>query len=205
LAKYRELLLPFEGKSILQDIGAQGVSLAAELLYKCVCEAAEDTPLKAIELGCGCGIVSIMCSFMRPQWQISGVEIQAHLAELAQQNARRCELQIDFRQMDLRLTEGSYDLLYANPPWRKRNSGRLSANEARNHSRVELLCSMPELLSTVQRILAPKGKAILIYPQERLKDLRGLLANSLLDIIKLQIHSGNKPYFLATITHRNNV
>jgi tRNA1(Val) A37 N6-methylase TrmN6 len=205
LEEFKEVLLPYKGKKILQDAASQGVSRAAELLHKAVIAEYGDTPLKALELGCGCGIVSIMCALARPAWQISAVEIQAHLADLAQQNAIRCELELDIQCADFREVTGKYDLLYANPPWRKLNSGLMSPSEARNISRFELSCTMDDVLRAIHRLLRQSGKAVLIYPAERWQELQKTADKTLLDIKKHQFHGGNKAYILAIIAHRDNI
>lgn len=196
-------MLPYGGKSILQDAASQGVSLAAELLHQAVTEDCADQALHALELGCGCGIVSIMCALLRPSWMISAVEIQASLAALARRNATRCGLKLDIRQADLRETQGEFDLVYANPPWRRLNSGIMSPSEARNISRFEVQCTMEDILQTIHRVMKPRAKAFLIYPLERLEELQQKAHNTLLDIIKHRIHGGNKACFVATLTHRD--
>jgi len=199
---YREVLLP-SGHRILQDGSSQGISLASELLYQETLAAKEDAPIKALELGSGCGIVSIMCAFARPMWEITGLELQPELASLARHNAKICHLGIDFREADLRHAEGSYHLIYANPPWRKLKSGLLSPIPARNISRFEITCTMKDVLDAIARLLLPDGKAILIYPEERLEELIQEATNTLLDTKKHRKHGGNKAYVSAIITHRD--
>lgn len=203
MAEYQEVSLPDGRHTIWQDATSQGVSRAAELLHNAVLAEADAGCLHAIELGCGCGIVSIICALARPAWQIHALEIQAHLAELARQNAERCGLSLDIRCADLRQAQGQYDLVFSNPPWRKMNSGLMSPLQTRNISRFEISCTMPDLLQTIKRILKPTGKAVVIYPLERWPELHKVADNTLLDIIKHQIQGVNKAYFWATLIHRD--
>lgn len=202
MAKYRELLLPVLGKKIMQDASSQGVSLASELLYKEVIAQFDNIPLKALELGGGCGIVSIMCALLRPAWDITLLEIQSHLTELARENAQACSVKLNVLCEDLLEHNGQYDLIYANPPWRKLNSGQMSPYHERNISRFELQCTMQDILQAIERNLKQAGIAVLIYPQERIKDLSTEIDKTLLDIIKHRIHDGNKAFSLACIKHR---
>ncbi|MCD8480329.1 MAG: methyltransferase [Candidatus Cloacimonetes bacterium] len=113
------MALPFEGKQIMQDRDAQGVSVASAALVDYALQSFEDAPLCVLDLGCGCGIVSIMCALSRPQWQVQGIDIQKELIELAIANAASCELDISFCHQDLREHSGKYDLILANPPLAK--------------------------------------------------------------------------------------
>ncbi|MCK9556446.1 MAG: methyltransferase [Candidatus Cloacimonetes bacterium] len=203
MATYQEVLLPFAGKKIKQDSSGQGVSIAAELLYREVIATGGHGALRAVELGCGCGIVSIMCALSRPLWKISAIEIQTHLAALAWQNAAACGVELELHCGNMKELTGQYDLVFTNPPWRKLNSGHLSPNSERNICRFELEINMEELLASIQRLMAPQGKAILIYPAQRWEDLQQLIGNTLLDIIKHTIHYGNKAFLLAIIKHRD--
>ncbi len=195
----RDVQLPFPGKIIRQDTLAQGVSLASALLYAAATEHLADIPSRVADFGCGCGIVSIMCALARPRWQIQGIDIQENLIELARSNAASCKLDIRFYHQDLRTHEGSYDLILANPPWQKEGSGLLSPRISRNLSRVEINCSMQDLLTSIERCLKPGGSAIVIYPESRFSDLIDGCANTSLDIMYHHLHFGKRPYFTAKL------
>lgn len=199
----REVALPFVGKKIQQNTMAQGVSLASSLLYEAAADAFEDAPITVLELGCGCGIVSIMCALARPLWQVHGIDIQEDLIILANANAQTCAVDISFSHQDLREQQGRYDLILANPPWQKVGSGLLSPHAAKNLSRVELSCSMPELLSAIERCLNPDGVAIVIYPISRFAEFEIESAKTSLDIIDRQTQFGKKAYFCAKLSIGN--
>jgi len=203
MERYRELSLPFGGNKIRQDASGQGVSLAAQLLYDAANEEFGNKALRVLELGCGCGIVSIMCALARPEWELTGIDIQQHLVALAGANAQACELNISFEQQDIKTHQGMYDLILSNPPWRELGSGLLSANQSRNISRFEVCCSLVDVIRAVKRCLAPLGQAILIYPSSRAQALQQALDDSSLDIIKQNTYLGKKPYITTLIKHRN--
>ncbi|MFO7896932.1 MAG: methyltransferase [Candidatus Cloacimonadales bacterium] len=162
--------LPF-GKTIYQKKGL-GISSDSQLLYEAVL-AADPAGNKALELGSGNGIVSIMLAAARKDWQITGLEIQPELVELSQKNAAICGLDCQFIEADLRLFSASqpYEIIFANPPYFARGKGRISPQEARAISRHELLCNLAEVLACIRRNLAATGKAWLIYPQSRLSEI----------------------------------
>ena len=200
---FRDVALPYPGKSIRQNGQAQGVSLASALLVETALQADLDPKLRVLDMGCGCGIVSIMCALARPNWQIYGIDIQEDLISLARENARACAVEADFETQDLRLHRGQYDLILSNPPWQKVGTGMLSPLAAKNLSRVELTCTMPDVLQALQRCMAKGAKAILIYPHKRQKELESLLCKTSLDIISTHTQSGKKAYFCATLSIGN--
>lgn len=191
--------LPFEGKYIRQDTSAQAVSLASALLYEAAIASFADTALQVLELGCGCGIVSIMCALARPQWEIQGLDIQPQLIRLATENANSCALNLHFSLADLRQHQGQYDLILANPPWQKLGTGLLSPQIAKNLSRVEFCCTMPQVLEAFARCLKPSATAIVIYPSHRQPEFISELNKTSLHIIDCQTQTGKKAYFCAKL------
>lgn len=194
-----EVILPVPGKTILQDTVSQGVSLASELLYQAALQEYPDKPLKVLELGSGCGIISIMCALHRPSWQITGIEIQSPLVELAIANAKRCEVPVSFVQGDLRTSQGKYDLILSNPPWMKARQGLLSPHQSRNLSKFEQSCTMADVLETLSRCLKPQGEALLLYPESRLADLYKAIIKTFLDINIVHSHYGKKAFFVSKL------
>lgn len=201
MERYPELSLPFPDKVIRQDPSALGASLASQLLYDAIIDEFGPQALRVLELGCGSGIVSIMCALARPRWQITAIDIQPHLIALAKANARDCQVDIAWQIQDLKQHRGEYDLIIANPPWQKLGSGLMSPSESRNLSRFELACSMADLTAKLQQCLAPSGSALLIYPQSRNEDLIRSLDNTLLDIKKQYKHHGKNSYVISLIRH----
>ncbi len=201
MERYPELCLPFPDKVIRQDPSALGASRASQLLYDATLAEFENLPLKVLELGCGSGILSIMCALARPNWQITGLDIQPHLIELARANAESCNVDIDFQVQDLKQHQGEYDLIISNPPWQKLGSGIMSPSESRNLSRFEVACSLADLIQRLRLCLVPLGSALLIYPQSRNQDLIDSLDNTLLDIKKQYKHSGKNSYIISLIRH----
>ncbi len=177
--------LPFDHKFIYQDSHGQPVSDAAALLQSIVCKSVTDDPLRVLDAGCGCGIIAIMLALQKPGWQIDAIDVLPLQIELAIANAALCDVQINFFCQDLRdcRPRQKYDLIVSNPPWQKLGSGTLSQNEARNIGRHELLCTMEDVISLIQRSLVPDGKAFVIYPLSREKDMISQAQKSSLDII----------------------
>lgn len=174
------------------------VSGASQLLYDHAVKD-EREEIEVLEAGCGAGIVSIMTALARPSWRITGIDIQPDLIDLARKNAELSQVEPRFITSDIRSHDGSYDLILSNPPWRKMGSGLMSPNRSRNLSRFEILCEMDDVIELILRTLKEDGKAILIYPKERMAELLHKANNVGLDTITELFQTGNKAFFIATI------
>jgi len=86
---------------------------------------------RVLELGAGCGVISIMLASIYGPREVVAVEIQPQLAEMIARNAAMNELERvraiseDIRQKTIAGVEpASFDLVIANPPYRATSSGR---------------------------------------------------------------------------------
>ena len=177
---------------------AQAVSSAANCLQSTAIELFKDEPLRVLDLGCGSGIVAVMLALQRPQWQLTGIDIQAPLIALAKENAKLNSLDVDFLCADLKHYHDpkSFDLIVSNPPWLCKDSGRSSPSLSKEQSRRELLCEMPDVIACVARNLKAGKDALLLYPPQRFEQLKTLCAQYLLDI---------KATLFCAETHKHNI
>jgi tRNA1Val (adenine37-N6)-methyltransferase len=110
--------------------------------------------------------------------RIIGIEIQPELARLAHQNVKDNGLgdQIEIREMDLRqvsswFSPGIFELVLANPPYRKAGSGRVNPNNQKAVARHELAATLPDVFGSARYLLPQGGRVALIYPATRLAHL----------------------------------
>ncbi len=200
--------LPINDLIIYQDSRYQSVTHASVFLQQEIIRLYHKPGLRVLELGSGSGIVSIMLALQRPDWQITGLEIQEHEVLLARQNALSCKTSVDFIHADLRQwqPDGDFDLIVSNPPWMPVHKGLSSPLPTRRIGREELMCTMDELLSSIQRLSTAATEAMLIYPLSRQTDLETRLQKSSLDTIQVLISSDFKLYFISQILKaRNNI
>jgi tRNA1Val (adenine37-N6)-methyltransferase len=131
---------------------------------------------KVMDLGTGCGIIPLVLFLTRPVGYVFGLEIQEGLALQTNRNAllNGFNLKMGVIRADIRrppLTPASVDVVVCNPPYRKKESGRINPDQQRAIARHEILASLDDILNASRHILRSKGRLAMIYPAERLADL----------------------------------
>lgn len=77
-----------------------------------------DQPLRVLDIGTGSGAIACSLAYARKNWQVLASDISAEALDLAQENAERLNLTVDFMQSDcLEDISGSFDLIVSNPPY----------------------------------------------------------------------------------------
>ena len=166
----------FNGRlKMFQSRAGYRFSLDALLL---ACFAALRGKEQVVDLGAGNGVVSLILANFHPQVAITAVEFQAALAERAGRNVKlnQLEKQIQIRHADVRVAESlgapaSVDAVVCNPPYRRRDSGRTSANDEKRIARHEIHGGLNDFLKAGAFLLRPKGRMTLVYLASRTVDL----------------------------------
>ena len=133
---------------------------------------------KVLELGTGCGIVSIILSKRIPSLRITTVEIQEEMAKLAERNVilnnmepRISVLNRDIKELPKILPSAHFDYIITNPPYRPPASGRTSPDKKRAVSNHEFSVTINDIMKVSQHLLKVRGRMSLIYTADRLADL----------------------------------
>ena len=151
--------------------GIDPVLLAASLPVK--------TGERVLELGCGVGVASLCLMRRVVGVDVSGVEVNPKLADLARRNSRENELPLnifdgDISEMPRDLLTQSFDHVMANPPYFDRARGSRSEDQVRERSRGEDT-PISVWVSAASRRVKPKGYVHFIFPTQRLADLLAAL------------------------------
>ena len=142
---------------------------------------------RVLELGAGCGVISVMIAALWRPREVVAIEIQPDLAAIAARNAALNRLDsIRVINADLRarridgLAPASCDLVVANPPYRALRTGRVSPNPGRRIARDESAATLAEFVAAAKRFAANGAKAAFVFDASRSAELlRCLAANSL--------------------------
>ena len=133
---------------------------------------------KVLDLGAGCGIVSLILAREHPDISITGIEIQPQMAERAKKN-----VEINGMRERIQIIEGSYGRLaelvpeagfhyvITNPPYRRVGTGRINPSKEKAIARHELHGGLETLLRASSHALLPKGRLGMIFTPSRLTEL----------------------------------
>ncbi len=136
-------------------------------------------PAEAVlELGAGSGVVALLLAGRGQGAAITGLDIQAEMVEMARRSVAINGLtaSITMREGDVREIKNlfparSFDVVVANPPYRKVNSGRINPLREKALARHEILGTAADFLQAAAYVLKPVGRAFFIYPATRMAEL----------------------------------
>lgn len=152
---------------------------------------------RVVDLGCGAGLLLLLCARREPSLPLTGVEIDPHAADLARENLRENGLRGEILTCDLR-DMGPIepaDLMISNPPWYPAGTGK-EGGPGRMGG-----CTLPELCAAASAVLKPKGRFALVYRPEGLTDLLCALRGAGLEPkrLKLCAHAPDKPPYAVLV------
>ncbi|MBT8341341.1 MAG: methyltransferase [Desulfatitalea sp.] len=133
---------------------------------------------RGLDLGAGCGIVSLIIAVRHPGTRIYAVEVQPELATVAEKNVigNRLEEAIEVVHLDMALlptdrVRAPVDWIVSNPPYRRTSTGRINPNDQKAVARHEIKVDLATLLATARRMLRKGGRFFVVYAAERITDL----------------------------------
>lgn len=158
---------------IIQSKTGYRFSVDAVLLSDFVTIKKYDT---VVDLGTGCGVIPLSLLASKPLKHIYCIEIQPELARQAMRNARLNNLDKKMSVIigDMRrvpLPAASFNAIVCNPPYRRKESGRINPDQQRAIARHEIHASLDDIIIAARYLLRTRGRLSLIYPAERLADL----------------------------------
>ncbi len=178
-------------RRILQKAKGYRYSLDALLLARFVSLKGREA---ICDLGTGSGIIPIILADRWPDVRITGVEIQEELAEMASRSvalgglaSRITVMHGDVRRPEALFAPRSYDVVTANPPYRRQGSGRINPLAEKALARHEILGSAASFLAAAAYALKTGGRVFLIYPASRLVELLTRMRRLRLEPKRLQI------------------
>ena len=133
---------------------------------------------KVLDLGTGTGILGILLCAKTNLKQITGIEIQKEIADMATRSIQLNNLQGKFdilncniKDIDKLLKIDSYDAIVTNPPYKKPNSGKINENKTKLISRHEIEATLDDFIRISFKMLKDKGTLYMVHRAERIVDI----------------------------------
>jgi tRNA1Val (adenine37-N6)-methyltransferase len=179
---------------IIQPLRGYRFSIDSVLLARF---AAAGRANRVLELGAGCGVVALLLAAMGKPRDVVAIERQPEMADMAARNASLNGLRMvkaicaDLRRPGITgIAPDSFDLVVANPPYRRPNSGRESPDSARRAARAEGDTGLPDFIAAAARFARTGGRAAFVFDAGRTADLLSGLRAAKMEPKRLRaIHS----------------
>ncbi len=130
---------------------------------------------KVLELGCGNGLALCCLLYRISGIEVFGIEIDKKVAELCRRNIALNNFKANIFNSDVatnvkELKSISFDHVFMNPPFFKKNSVIQSQAPSSRLAKVETL-ALSEWISVAKKKCKPKGKVTIIQRVERLPEI----------------------------------
>lgn len=187
--------------TIVQPKSGYRFALDSILLSRFVRPRARD---RVLELGAGCGVISIVLAALHHPSEIAAVELQPRLAGLIAHNAALNRVAIvtaicaDIRRPIPGVMPGTFDCVVLNPPYRAAARGRESPNPERRSARGGDGAMLVDFIEAAGRYANHGGRIAMVFTASRTAELLASMKQRALEPKRLRfVHS--KPQEPATM------
>lgn len=133
---------------------------------------------KALDLGCGNGIIPILLDAKNENIHVTGLEIQEEIAQMARRSVlhNAQEERIDIVTGDIKEAASifgpvSFHVITTNPPYMIGNHGLTNGLECKAIARHEVLCNLKDVLTQSAKMLGDKGRFYMVHRPFRLAEI----------------------------------
>lgn len=151
-----------------------------------------------IDLGAGCGIISLVLARMNPTVSVVAVENNPEMAALVERNIRHNDLMgrvsvnaEDVINLRTCYPVSTFDLVVSNPPFRPAGSGKVSPRTGRDSARHETTAGLADFIAAAKFLVKPSGRTCLIQLPARLPEFLALATGLKLSLLRLRMIHGN--------------
>ncbi len=171
--------------TLIQPKHGYRFSLEAILLARF---ARANTRDRILDLGAGCGVVSILIATLKRPREVVAIEIQPMLAGMIARNAAINQLKaVTAVNADLRrrmiagVEPASFDLVVANPPYRAAASGRENPDHGRRLARGESSATLMDFVAAARRYARTRGRVAFVFSARRSAELISAMRSNQLE------------------------
>lgn len=130
---------------------------------------------KILDIGTGNGIIPILLAIKEKAEDITAVELQKEVAELAEENVALNSLGEKIRIVNCNIKDfrerNSYDVVVSNPPYMVVDGKIINDNRSKSIARHEIELTLKELIENAKKILKPRGSFYMVHRSHRISEI----------------------------------
>ena len=149
---------------------------------------------RALDLGCGTGILPILLEAKNEGSYYAGLEIQEESADMARRSIchNRLENKIEIITGDIKeaakiFGAASFEVITSNPPYMIEEHGLKNEMDTQYIARHEVLCTLEDILRESAKILKPKGRFYMVHRPFRLAEIMSKMVEYKIEPKRMQL------------------
>lgn len=173
--------LQLDGLKIIQKIDGYCFTSDSVLLANFVKAKKTDV---CLEIGAGCGIISILVNYKEKPSKIYAVEMQKEQSSLAEKNVKLCNMSNNISVISDKIQNwkkhfmaGQFDVIFANPPYFKYDKNVCGDVTEKIVSRFDKELSLEDFFLSISKLLKFGGKLFFVYDSSRLYECLLIMKN----------------------------
>lgn len=198
--KMKAVSIPQSDLILFQMENQQAVTSDTAFLVDTVIQKyGQNSQMNILDAGTGSGIIAFMLKKHFSRWQITGIDVQKSVIDLAKNNLNLFmqyypSFHLNFIHQDLRhYQRKDFDLILCNPPYYKLNQARLAKNPEKAIARHEVELTMGDIFNFFVQQQNPFVKIMILYPDFRNQELLNLTKKLNLKIISQMQVPNSRP------------
>ncbi|MGL4403146.1 MAG: tRNA1(Val) (adenine(37)-N6)-methyltransferase [Fusobacteriaceae bacterium] len=136
---------------------------------------------KVLDIGTGNGIIPILLAIKEKAENITGIELQKEVAELAEENINLNSLKDKIKIVNCNIKDFTdrniYDVVVSNPPYMVVDGKNINDDKSKSIARHEIELTLKELIESAKKILKPRGSFYMVHRSHRVPEIICELAN----------------------------
>lgn len=149
---------------------------------------------RALDLGCGNGVIPILLEAKTEGEAFFGLEIQEESADLARRSIalNHLEEKIEIITGDMKeaadiFGAASFHVVTMNPPYMTKSHGLVNEGDAKAIARHEITCSLEEMLEQASKVLKNRGRFYMVHRPFRLAEILSLMVKHHLEPKRMRL------------------
>lgn len=149
---------------------------------------------RILDLGTGTGIIPILLEAKTKAAHLTGLEIQAESADMAQRsvmlNGLEDKITIiegDIKEADKLFEAASFDIVTCNPPYMIGQHGLQNPDAPKAIARHEILCTLEDVAAKAAKLLRPGGRFFMVHRPFRLAEIMTVLTQYRLEPKRMRL------------------